>query len=333
MGRYDNGGKADRGGNAGGRQEPPSGEELAALKKQVWARVVAWESQFGRVLPSHLNVKAWLASALAALERDVTGALWRAAANSFDALMVALFRAAQMGLEPGTEEFYLTVRKGKILGVPGYQGEVEMIYRAGAVSSVVVEVVRKGDTFSWNRARDRVPNHEPDWFEERGPRGDLIGVYAYAVMKDGATSQVVVLNKRQIEEIKAASDYSDGANSPWVKWEESMWLKSAAHRLRKWVPTSKEYRSGQARAIAGAEADVAARGPAAIPTEFAAAAQEHDDDDTAPAPTPRPAPTPPRGLPAAPSESYPMPAGVTPGAGQAEREYDPTAEPGWGGPR
>lgn len=315
-------------GSGGGRQDAPSADELRTLKLQVWGRVTEWESQFARVLPTHLNVKAWLASALAALERDTTGALWRAAANSFDALMVALFRAAQLGLEPGTEEFYLTVRKGKILGVPGYQGEVEMIYRAGAVSSVIVEVVRARDKFSWNRARDHVPNHEVDWLELGGPRGDLAAVYAYAVMKDGATSQVIVLNKRQIDEIRAASDNGDGVHSPWVKWEESMWLKSAAHRLRKWVPTSKEYRSGQARAIAGAVADV--RGRAAIPTEYAAAAEEWDEDtDAATTPAQRPAATPPRGLPATPSESYPMPAGVTTTNG--EREYDPTTERGFGG--
>lgn len=324
-GRY-----AGRGGNGGRQQqEAPTPDELRDLKSQVWGRVTGWELQFDRVLPSHLNVKAWLASALAALERDVSGALWRAAANSFDSLMVALFRAAQMGLEPGTEEFYLTVRKGKILGVPGYQGEVEMIYRAGAVSSVVVEVVRERDKFSWNRARDHVPNHEVDWLELGGPRGDLVAVYAYGVMKDGATSQVIILNRRQIEEIRAASDNGSGTYSPWVVWEESMWLKSAAHRLRKWVPTSKEYRSGQARAIAGAEADV--RGRAAIPTEFADAAAEWDEDgDVTTAPAQRAPGTPPRGLPAAPSETYPMPTGS---ADAVEREYDPTTAPGWQGTR
>ncbi len=113
------------------------------------------------------------------------------------------------------------------------------MYRAGAVSSVIVEVVRQHDHFRYVPGRDERPEHEIDWDLE--DRGDLRLAYAYARMKGGAYSKVVVLNRKQIEEIKAKSDGADSPYSPWNTNPESMWLKSAARQLRKWVPTSAEY--------------------------------------------------------------------------------------------
>lgn len=253
------------------RQQGPDRAAIDAAMKEVSQRVFGWKASFARVLPSHVNVETWLAIALSSLRRDEKGNLPLAAKNYPDEFMVALFRAASMGLEPGTEQYYLTIRKGRIAGVPGYQGEIELIYRAGAVSSVICQVVYADDHFSWTPGT--LPVHKADWF---GDRGTLKGAYAYAVMKDGSTSNVVILGRREIAKIRDASDGADSDYSPWAKWEESMWLKSAAHRLRKWVPTSAEYVGVQVRATMGAEADI--RGRAAIPEQFVGALDEHDAD-------------------------------------------------------
>ncbi len=107
------------------------------------------------------------------------------------------------------------------------------------MSSVIVEVVRERDHFNYRPGRDERPDHQIDWdAEDRGP---LRLVYAYAVMKDGATSKVVVLNRAHIRDARAKSDSADKSWSPWQTNEEAMWLKTAAHRLSKWVPTSAEY--------------------------------------------------------------------------------------------
>jgi recombination protein RecT len=83
--------------------------------------------------------------------------------------MVALLDAARQGLEPGTEQYYLTVRSGKVLGVRGYQGEIELIYRAGAVSSVIAEVVYDQRQVRLPAGPRRKPRHEIDWdAEDRG---------------------------------------------------------------------------------------------------------------------------------------------------------------------
>ena len=170
--------------------------------------------------------------------------LKEAAESDPGSLMVALMHAARLGLEPGTEQYYLTPRKEKgrlkVLGIPGYTGLVELIYRAGAVASVIVEVVREQDGFSYSPGRDDRPLHDIDWTAP--DRGRLVLVYSYAIMQGGAVSKVVVMNAAKISEIKKSSAGSDYPMSPWNTNEEAMWMKSAARQLVKWVPTSAEYR-------------------------------------------------------------------------------------------
>jgi recombination protein RecT len=218
------------------------------------ALIKRYSADFAAVLPSHIKADTWVRLAQGALRRNPT--LEQAARANPASLLAALLDAARLGLEPATEQYYLVPYKDRgrptVQGVPGYQGEIELMYRAGAVSSVVVEVVRQGDSFNYQPGRDTRPEHVVDWFG--GGRGPLIGVYAYAVMTDGATSKVVVLNQAQVHDArgKSASFRSKPDTSPWTTDEEAMWLKTGAHRLRKWVPTSAEYRREILRATAEA---------------------------------------------------------------------------------
>lgn len=250
------------------------------------ALIRRYSGDFASVLPSHIKAATWVRLAEGALKKGKRIAdpkspqhgmfeLEVAAANNPGVFLAALLDAARLGLEPGTEQYYLTPRRigGKngrleILGITGYQGHIELMYRAGAVASVVAEVVRTGDGFVWKpgaldshvpprwQGPQVRPWHDVDWF---GSRGDLKGVYAYAEMLGGATSKVVVLNRDDIERIKRSSQGSDSEYSPWVNHEAAMWLKSAVRQLQKWVPTSAEYRREQLRAAA--EAQRVATGP------------------------------------------------------------------------
>ena len=207
----------------------------------------SYSKDFTAVMPSHIRPEAWLRVAVGALKKGKKQGnayeLEIAAQNNPGVFLAALLDAARLGLEPGTEQYYLTPRKVKgqleILGIVGYQGIIELMYRAGAVSSVVAEVVYERDEFSFSPGADEIPRHIIDWdAEDRGP---LRLVYAFARMKDGATSKVVVMNRASIKAVKASSVGSDSEYSPWVKHEASMWLKSAVRQLGKWVPTSAEY--------------------------------------------------------------------------------------------
>jgi recombination protein RecT len=227
------------------------------------AMVRQYQQDFRDVLPTHIKPEQWVRLAQGALKKGKKQGgrteLEIAAANNPGVFLAALLDAARLGLEPGTEQFYLTPRKVKgqleILGIVGYQGLVELMFRAGAISSVVAECVYEHDRFAFRPGQDEIPTHEIDW--DADDRGKLRLVYAFARMKDGATSKVVVLNRAAIQRIKATSQGADSQYSPWTTNEPAMWLKSSVRQLAKWVPTSAEYIREQLRA----ERDVANEQP------------------------------------------------------------------------
>lgn len=238
---------------------------VATVDNTPGAMIRTYSKDFTAVLPSHIKPDTWVRLAQGALKKGKkvqiagqTGTeLELAALNNPAVFMASLLDAARLGLEPGTEQYYLTPRKVKgrleILGIVGYQGYIELMYRAGAISSVVAEVVYTGDVFQFRPGRDERPIHEIDW--DADSRGQLRLVYAYAVMKDGATSKVIVMNRAAINKVKESSQGANSDFSPWVKHEASMWLKSAVRQLTKWVPTSAEYVREQLRAQRDVEAE------------------------------------------------------------------------------
>lgn len=234
-------------------------------KRSAGDLVKRYGGDFATVLPTHVKPEQWVRLAQGALRKGKRNAagmfeLEEAALNNPGVFLASLLDAARLGLEPGTEQYYLTPRKVKgrleILGIVGYQGLVELMYRAGAVSSVIAELVYTNDVFTYQPGRDERPVHVIDW--DLADRGELRLVYAYAVMRDGATSKVVVLNKADIARIKVTSLGSSSEYSPWVTSTGAMWLKSAVRQLAKWVPTSAEYRREQLRAVATVQNETSA---------------------------------------------------------------------------
>ena len=172
----------------------------------MWAK----RNHFAAVLPQHLDIEAFLGTAAGALYGSKD--LMLAASTSPDSLITALMRCAALGHQPGTEEFYLVPRKIKgrptVMGLEGYRGIVERMYRSGAVSSVVVREVCASDRFRYVEGETPKPVHHiggegetgADFFGVKGShdRGEMVGVYAYAVLKDGATSRVVLLSRDDV---------------------------------------------------------------------------------------------------------------------------------------
>jgi recombination protein RecT len=236
-------------------------DAVATRDNSPTAMIKTYEGDFASVLPSHVKAETWVRVAQGALKKGKRGGSGRfeleeAAANNPGVFLAALLDAARLGLEPGSEQYYLTPRKVKgrleILGIVGYQGHIELMYRAGAVATILAECVRANDRYTYRRGVDDVPVHEYPPFQPLAERGPLLGAYAYARMKDGAVSRVVELNGDDIARIKASSQGADSEYSPWVRHEEAMWLKSAVRQLQKWVPTSAEYRREVLRATAEA---------------------------------------------------------------------------------
>ncbi len=209
------------------------------------AQIASYTDDYAKVLPQHINAVQWVRLAQGLLRRNE--GLAEAAVRNPGSLLSALLDCARLGHEPGTDAYALVVYGGEITGVEQYQGEIERMYRAGAVQSVVCQVVREKDYFQWTPGQ--LPSHDADWFAPVKDRGDLVGVYAFAYLKGGGHSQVVVLSG---EEVAKHRDVARTKNI-WDKWTEAMWRKTAIHELEKWVPTSAEYRREQLRAIAEAD--------------------------------------------------------------------------------
>src|SRR5262245_15380133 len=100
------------------------------------AMVERFADDFAKVLPSHIKPATFVRLAVGALRRD--DKLRQAAVETPGSLMVALLDAARQGLEPATEQYYLVPRRRSVQGGPpqwevvgmrGYQGEVELMYR------------------------------------------------------------------------------------------------------------------------------------------------------------------------------------------------------------
>lgn len=221
------------------------------------------------VLPSHVKGETWMRLAYGALRSNQQ--LMQVATRNPGSLMTALQECARLGHEPAGKNFYLVPFGNEVQGIEGYRGVVERIYRAGAVKVVHAEIVYANDEFVWEpgtidthqpprwEGPQRVPFHRADWFADRG---EVKGAFSYGIFQDGTPSRVVVINRTYIDKVRAESKGSDRASSPWVKWFDQMVLKTVAHRLEPWVPTSTEWRKEQLRA--GMEVAAEQAGPAVI---------------------------------------------------------------------
>lgn len=236
----------------------------------MWSK----KSHLATVLPKSVDVEAFLGTAAGALYASKT--LMEYAIGNVDSLYVALLDCAALGHLPGTDEYYLTPRKekgrGKVLGVEGYRGVIERMYRSGAVSKVVVREVCANDSFRYVEGVDDKPAHAfggsgatgADFFAAASKRGEMVGGYAYAEFVTGAVSRVVILTRDDIHAARAAGGWKSDSDefSPWNRMDggenhpefrgRSMWWKTLAKRLEPWVPTSAEYRRESLRASASA---------------------------------------------------------------------------------
>lgn len=231
-------------------------QALATQTTGAEAVIEQYRGSFEMVLPSHIKADSWIRLSQGALRRNPT--LKTVAQKNPGSFLSALLDCARLGLEPG-DTYHLVPFGNEVQGIVDWTGEVELIYRAGAVAAVKAEIVYKNDVFKWNPRTMTAPEHtapldpqtgEPDWFT--ADRGDMVGVYAYADMINGTTSRVVLFDRKQVNRLKALAKGTSRSDSPWKVWEDRMWLKSAVKQLSKWVPSSAEYREQVLRQEAAA---------------------------------------------------------------------------------
>jgi len=152
-----------------------------------------------------------------------------------------VIQTAQLGLQPGNIGHVHLVpfeNKGvkEVQLIIGYRGFVELVNRSGKATILTAEVVYDNDFFEYEQGLNPVLRHKP----AEGERGEKRGVYCIAKNLLANEKVYIYLARSDVEKIKAASKAASSDYSPWNKWAEEMWKKSAVKRITKLLPLSAE---------------------------------------------------------------------------------------------
>jgi recombination protein RecT len=241
----------------GQRRGPAArGKELirvGSFEGTVTKLIAHYQGNLSRVMPRHVSAEAFTGLGVAYVANDAK--LTEAATANPASLIVALRECAALGHMPVKDTFALVPYNDKnapggkrVVGIETYRGVIERMYRAGGVMSVRVRVVREKDFYDYDPSSGvfAVPKHRHPRFAGPTERGHLVGVYAYAVLLNGAPSEVIEMGPEDIAKHRAKSRSGDSFWGPeWPAegpWTPDMWLKTALHKLEALVPTSAEYR-------------------------------------------------------------------------------------------
>lgn len=217
------------------RAQAPSNE------KQLVQLVHRMGPELARAVPKHVTPDRMARIVVTALRTTPKLALTTQA--SFIACVMS---CAQLGLEPNTPlgHAYLIPRENKRAGtvectmIIGYQGMLDLSYRSGYLTSVDVDVVKKGDVFEYARGLRPRLEHVPS---EDANRERQAVTHAWAVfhLKGGADASAV-LSRAQIELRKGRSASAGASFSPWKSDYDAMCAKTVIRAGWKWIPKSSE---------------------------------------------------------------------------------------------
>lgn len=184
--------------------------------------------QFKAALPSHVTVEKFSRVAMTAIQNNPQ--LQNADRSS---LFGAVVKLAQDGLLPDGREAALVMFGNKAQAMPMIAGVLKKIRQSGEVAKISAQVVYENDEFKVSYGFDENVEHSPPPLDK--PRGNAIGAYATAVLKDG-TRLLEVMSLEEIEKVRKVSRAS--GNGPWVQWWGEMARKTVMRRLSKRLPMS-----------------------------------------------------------------------------------------------
>jgi len=204
-------------------------------QKTVIGLLEQMKGEIARCLPKHLTPERMARIAMTELRK--TPKLQECDPLSF---IAAIMQASQLGLEPGIlGSCYLIPFNNNNTGkvectfMPGYRGFIDLARRSGQIISLVGRAVFANDEFRYEFGLKEDLIHRPAMDD----RGELIAVYAVALLKDGG-HQFEVMSKKEVDLIRNQSKSKN--NGPWVTHYEEMAKKTVLRKLFKWLPCSVE---------------------------------------------------------------------------------------------
>jgi recombination protein RecT len=242
------------------RNPPPAqtgeGKAIASTVRKVIDRQA---SELAKVLPADMDPDRFARLVVSAVKSTPKLMLAFGTKQGEQSILLAAMEAAAIGLEPNTptQQAWLVPRKddgvweGRLW--IGYRGLLTLARRSETIKELVAGVVRGRDEFEWSRQLDR------DTLEHRiadGDRGTATHVYAIARLVNGGV-QFAVLTREEVEKRREMSDgwrsQTSRPYSPWTKWPDAMWMKSAVRSLVPWLDLSDAAARDVGRALAADE--------------------------------------------------------------------------------
>lgn len=160
-------------------------------------------------------------------------------------LLTSVLNIAQVGLtlNPVQKLAYLVPRfiNGQVECClePSYQGLVKLLTDSGSANNVYAHLVYENDLFEQILGTSNEIIHKP----KLGSRGNVVGVYAVAVLANGS-KQVEVMDVSEVNEIRDSSESYKAFKSGkaktaiWETWYDEMARKTVIKRLVKYLPKS-----------------------------------------------------------------------------------------------
>ncbi|UOF77180.1 rect family [Caudoviricetes sp.] len=128
----------------------------------------------------------------------------------------------------------------KLSYIPMVSGVIKKMRLEGGVSTLIAKAVYENDDIDiWV---DDEGQHIKHRFSLKGGRGKLIGAYAMATV-DGEKvieyldEEQIDKRRRQSPSVKYAKSEADVKKTVWGQWPDQMYVKSAIHALKKFIPT------------------------------------------------------------------------------------------------
>lgn len=181
---------------------------------------------------------------------------------SLPSILGAMMTCAQLGLEPNTPSGFAyliprwnsKLRSNECQFQVGYRGLIELAYRSGAIASLNADVVYRQEVeaglFSYTSGVRPSIEHRIDLLNgsaRTGNPADIVAAYACAVLKSGEPV-IRVVPRRDIDKAMAMSGGKTGTSAVWQSHYAEMAIKTAIHRLAKWLPSTRVYEAMDAEA-------------------------------------------------------------------------------------
>ena len=229
-------------------------KEAALEKKQpvtIQEMIEKSAKALGNALPAHMRPERMVRIALTTLRLNPK--LYTCDPQSF---LGALFQCAQLGLEPNIEGQAYIIPYNTSVKTPtgwekkmvaqfqiGYKGFVELFWRHQSSVSLTMETIHKNDHFMCDLGSNELGHRLPPFGEERG---DVVGYYALAKLKNGGVSFKVMSKEEATIFAKKFTKCWDAKNkafmegTPWADHFDAMAMKTVLKQLMKVLPKSIE---------------------------------------------------------------------------------------------